>query len=244
MKSSRFLKHLLAACTLGILTTAVASAFEGKITMNMIANNETMPLTYFVKGNKLRIESTIVADKGEKRRRGSDEQGPKTITAVMLIDADAKQFIMLMPEQKMYMTHKLTDAQAEKGRETAAAMTFKPTGKREKIAGYDTEEYVGVSQGVQTDLWVTKGLGQYMMANQGKGRGPAKLSEAEAFMKNGDFFPLRMVTHDKNGKEVMRTETTSIDKGSQPDTLFKPPADYQQFSLGGMFKGMIPGSEK
>ncbi|PTY05180.1 hypothetical protein DB347_17075 [Opitutaceae bacterium EW11] len=239
------LKRFLAVCTLGLLTAASSWAFEGKITMNMTTGKETMPVTYFVKGTKMRIETTVTPDKEERRERKRHQeeggsQAPASITAVMLIDADAKEFTMLMPQQKMYMVHKMTDAQVEKGKETAAAMSFKPTGRKEKIAGYDTEEYVGTSQGMQTDLWVTKGLGQYMMANQGK-RGPAKTSEAEAFMKSGDFFPLRMVSHGKDGKEVMRTETVSVDKGSQPDALFKPPADYQKFSLGGMFKGMVPG---
>jgi hypothetical protein len=152
-----------------------------------------------------------------------------------------------MSEQKMYMVHKISDETIEKAGNKTAETDFKPTGKKETIAGLEAEEYAGISEKKRTEIWVTKELGKFMMANQGKGEGKkgAAPSAWAKFAEQGDFFALRVIQRAKEGApEDFRMEVTKVEKGAQADTLFLPPEDYKKFempSIGDMMKGMIPG---
>lgn len=235
----KLLRTLSRLCTLGFvaaLTAAVASAFEGKVVMSMTAGKDSSTMTYYVKGTKQRIEFTMP---GEKSRTG---------TMAMIVDWDKKEWLMLMAEQKTYLVQPMPDMSSmadQKGTD------FKPTGRKEKIAGYDAEEYVGTSNGKRIEVWTTKALGNFMMANQGKGGpfGKGKQSGAwEKFMRDNEFFALRMVQRAKEGaKEELRMEVTNVDKTQQADALFKAPADFQRMeipNMGGLLKGMIPGNNQ
>jgi hypothetical protein len=161
---------------------------------------------------------------------------------VALTNWTAQEMYMLMAEQKMYMVVKIPESIKEKAAKSAETMEFKPTGRKEKIAGYDAEEYVGNSEGRRTEIWVTKGMGQFMMAQQGRRKEP---SAWEKFLRQGEFFALRVVQRkNEGGPEEFHMEVQKVEKGSQPDSLFVPPADYKRFempSMGGMLKGLIPG---
>ena len=62
----------------------------------------------------------------------------------------------------------------------------------------------------------------------------------ERALAGKELFPLRVIGHDKGGKENFRMEATAINKQTLPDALFTPPADYQKLDMGGMMKGMMP----
>jgi hypothetical protein len=214
------------------------SAFEGKVTMKMTAGKgeKEMPMTYYIKGTKIRTE-TVMTDKHEK----------ETMTAVAIIDGEKREMIMLMMEQKTYMVHKMPEPKAQEGKD-ADQPEFKPTGRKEVIAGMEAEEYVSTSKKHVTELWVTKELGQMMMANQGKGGPGGKGGKGGAWQKfaeQNNLFALRVVERPKaDSPEEMRMEVVKIEKGPQPDSLFVPPADFKQFempSMGDMMRGMIPG---
>ena len=241
MKSYASFFRLVSACILAVTTAAIASAFEGKVEMKMTSSSGTgdMPLTYFLKGTHMRIEMAVPPDKHNKNGG----------TFATIMDMDRQEIIMLMPEQKMYMVHKISEDQTAQANNKAEETDFKPTGRKETIAGFEAAEYIGTSNnGKRTELWVTKELGKFMLANQGKG-GPfggkkGATSGWEKFAAQENFFPLRTVTRAKEGApEDFRMEVTKIDKGAQADALFQPPADYQKFeipSVGDMMKGMIP----
>jgi hypothetical protein len=227
MNTFSTVRRVFAACLFGVLSTAMAMAFEGKVSMKMTSGKDAFTYTYYVKGTK-------------KGRSG---------TFSSIIDYDKMEMQMLMPEQKMYMVHRLDNLMKSEAVQKANDIEFKPTGHKEKIAGWEAEEFVGVSEGKQTEVWVTKGLGKFMMANGGKsgafGKGGQKSPAWEKFMREGEFFPLRVVQRTKPGApEDFRMEATAIDKTQQDDSLFRVPADYQKFempNMGEMFKGMVPG---
>lgn len=237
MKTSLVLRRLLAACLMSVSFAAVASAFEGKITMKMSQGKDAMPMTYYVKDTKMRMEMATPPDK--KGRSGT------TIATIM--DWKALETIILMPEQKMYMVQKLDKLLESDAVQKQQEIKFEPTGRKERIAGYDAEEYVGVSEGKRTEMWVTKGLGKFMLAQQGKPGRSAKQQVAawEKFMQQGDFFALRLIQRKKEGApEDFRMEVTQVEKTQQDDSLFRPPADFQKFEMpkmGDFMKGMIPG---
>jgi len=242
MKFSTTILRTAVACLLASATASLALAFEGKVDMKMTSSrgDNTMPMTYFIKGSHMRTEMSVPPDK-ENKNGG---------TFATIMDLEKREVIMLMAEQKMYMVHEIPAATMEKASNKTAEADFKPTGRKEKIAGIEAEEYAGQSEKKRTEIWVTKELGKFMMANQGKGgpMGGKKGGQSSAwarFAEQGDFFALRVIQRAKEGApEDFRLEVTKVEKGSQPDSLFKPPADYQKFempSMGDMMKGMIPG---
>ena len=226
-----------AVCILAAITTTLASAFEGKIEMKTTSshNKEDMLSTMFLKGTRMRMEMATPPDKHNK------EAG----TFAMIINMETRESTMLMDKEKMYMVHKIPEPSAEKTASKNSAIEFKPTGRKEKIAGYDAEEYSGLSDKKYVEVWVTKEMGKVIMANQGKGGKQTPASAWQKFAEQNDFFALRTVMRAKEGgPEEMRMEVTKIEKGPLPDSLFQPPADYTKFempSMGDMMKGMIPG---
>ncbi|MFT3783496.1 MAG: DUF4412 domain-containing protein [Nibricoccus sp.] len=236
MKSPLLFLRVAGVCVLSAISAHVASAFEGKVDMQMTGgkNDTPMPMTYYIKGAHMRVEMA-----GQSSKRNKDEK------VSVIMNMETQESIMLMESEKMYMVHKLNPGN-EKAEAKGDQIDFKPTGRKEKIAGVEAEEYVGVSGKKRTELWVTKEMGKFMMANQGGPGARKQKPDAWAkFAEQGDFFVLRMIQRSKeNGPEEMRMEVTKVEKGAQPDSLFQPPADYKKFempSMGDMMKGMIPG---
>lgn len=195
-------------------------------------DNNEIPITYFLKGTHMRIEMTTA----------SSQAGQSGATVVTIMDLEKREVTVLMPDQKMYMVQSLPDETADKSRKTTDA-DFKPTGQKEKIAGFEAEEYTGLSEKKLTEIWVTKELGEFVAPRQGPKKG-AKTSAWAKFVEQGGFFALRVVKRAKEGApESFRQEVTKVEKGAQPDALFLPPSDYQKFempNMGDMMKGMLP----
>jgi hypothetical protein len=236
MKSNASYFRFASACILAVATATISSAFEGKVEMTMTSSGSAMPMTYFIKGTHMRIEMAVPPDKNNKD--GS--------TFVSLMDLEKHEVTMLMPEEKMYMVHQISDETVEKAKNKKAETEFKATGRKEKIAGIEAEEYVGQSDKKLTEVWVTKELGEFMVANQGKGGKKGAQNSAWAkFTEQGGFFALRVIQRAKEGAPVdFQQEVIKVEKGKQADKLFVPPDDYKKFempSMGDMMKGMIPG---
>lgn len=231
----KFLTSLLASA---LLLPAVLSAagFEGKVTMNMTMPNakEPMPMTLSIKEGFARNDMTVA-------------QG---MTASSIIDQAKQQMIILMTEQKMYMVQPMPKPEDFTDKKDASDFTFEKTGETAKIAGYNCTKYIVKSKDNMTEVWATDQLGTYLGMGGGgagaRGKGAAAYAWEKALIGK-NFFPLRTVVFDKNGKEMVRMEATSVEKMSLPSSLFTPPADFQPLPamgdmMKGMMKGMIPGS--
>jgi len=234
MNHSCMLHRLFVVCAFSLLSAVSLHAFEGKVEMTMTSGKNVYPVTYYIKGLHMRTEMTISNDKKGRKMEG-----------ICIFDMEAHEMDVLMVEQKMYMSMHIDTDSMTNGK-SAQSLDFKPTGRTENIAGYDAEEYAGVSEGKRTEMWVTKELGQFVMANQGKpGRKPSQSSQWEKFMREGNFFALRVIQRTKEGSpEQFRMEVTHVEKGAQPESLFHPPEDFKKFEMpnvGDMFKNMIPG---
>lgn len=233
MKSLRPFFRLFAVLTLSVLSVRAADEFEGKVNMNMTVGKQVMPVTYYIKGPRTRSEVVMTMDK-----KGN------TMTMIALADWRVNSMSILMPQQKMYMVYDIPDTTTDKAEKTIA--DFKATGRTEKIAGYEAEEYAGISEGKRTEMWLGHGIGKFMMGSNARpGRRP-QAAAWEKFMREGNFFPLRIIVRAKEGAaEEMRMEVTTVEKSKQPDSLFVPPADFQKMempNMGGVLKGLIPGS--
>lgn len=245
MTPPRLLVRAAIVC-IAAFTTLTAIAFEGRVDFTMTTakqrDNQSAPMnfTYFLKGTRMRTEFTVPPD---KRGRG-------TGTFASIIDWSSRDMTIIMDEQKMYMVRKLPEVANEAGADKKGTdFQFAPTGRKEKIAGIDAEEYAGESDGKRTEVWVTKELGKFMMANQGKGGGPfgrgkTDTSAWEKFAQNGDFFALRVIQRAKEGApEDFHMEATKVDRSPVAEAKFAPPDGYKKFempSMGDAFKGLIP----
>lgn len=217
-----------------VLAPAVlcSAEFEGKVNFKMTpAKGEAQDVRYAIKNGKFRIELP-----------NQNQMGG------MIIDPVKRETIVLMDQQKMYMTMAIPEVQPEaKGGRDGDDTTLEKTGQTEKILGYTAEKYISKSKDATTELWLAEGLGSFMSFNAsgpmgGRRGGGAPAAQAwERALAGKSLFPLRVVSRDKGSKETFRMEATSVDKTALPDSLFTAPADYQKFDMGNMMKGMMPG---
>jgi hypothetical protein len=236
MKTLRYPTLLLGLC---VLTGSLgAKDFEGMIRMKMTsehtpardaAGDGTMFMDYYLKGGLIRIDMNT--GKGQ------------VFSSIM--DSRKREMTILMPAQKMYMVRQLPEATQSGGTaEPVSDVQFVRTGKTETILGYKCEEIIVKSRNGDADIWGAEGLGTFQgMVGHGPMGGGAPKNAWEAALAEHGFFPLRMVSHDKSGKEQMRMEAVSIDPQPPADSLFVPPADFHSFQMPD-FDGMNPMGRK
>ena len=81
----------------------------------------------------------------------------------------------------------------------------------------------------RSNVCASKGIAYFDLASD------AKAGSAEArwavTLTTEKAFPLRVVVHDKAGKEEYRAEATRADRKKLDDALFQPPSAYQKADL-------------
>ncbi|MBL9207893.1 MAG: DUF4412 domain-containing protein [Opitutaceae bacterium] len=212
-----------------VLLVAAASAFaaesfEGKITMRITSDGKSHDLAYAIKGSRMRME--MAAD-------------GKTMSTIL--DMKAKEMMMLMPEEKMYMVMPLRDAM-DQATSAASTTTFEKTSETETILGYKATKYLVKSkdQKEPIEVWATEGLGSYFNPSDfGPMGGKRKPAAWEAELRSKGFFPLRTVMKGRKGRED-KMEVVNVEKTSLPDSFFAPPAGYKKFEMPGM-GGLLQG---
>lgn len=224
------LLSLVAGLLLAPLATHAAD-FEGKVGLKMTSGKSTQTMTYSLKNGKMRIDL------------------PNAQGVAVIVDPVKRETTTLMGEQKMYMVNALSEPTAAEVKKQETEMKLEKTGETEKILGYTAEKFIATDKENKTEMWLAEGLGMFMSAS-GNPMGRSQTAAGQGWEKllaGKQLFPLRIVGHDKAGKETYRMEATSIDKQSLPDAMFVPPADYQKFDIGnmggmgGMMKGLMPG---
>ena len=111
-------------------------------------------------------------------------------------------------------------------------LELKATGKKEKILGYECEQYELKQRGETMEVWATDQLIPYQsyLRNQAHRFGPRMLEELwPKMVKEKKLFPMRAVLRFDNGTERFRFEVKSVkaEKLKKEDArLFEPPADY------------------
>ena len=232
----KFLLRLIAAGSLLASSAFAANTFQGKVSLAISAGKgKSQTMNYSIKDQKLRMD--MEADGNSFAR---------------ITDMVKMETMMLMPEQKMFMVMQIKKP-VEKAMEKYGESTadIEVTGRTEIILGYKCSEILVKDKKTVTEMWVADGLGVFMgMGNSGGGGGgpfggrkdSANAAKWEEALKGKGGFPLRVVTRDAKGKEDFKMEATKIEPGTLPDSLFLPPAGYEQMkmpNLGDMMKGLI-----
>lgn len=205
-----------------------AVAFEGEVSLGIKSGRDKeQVINYAMKKGLVRMEFPA-----------ADEGG-----AVMIMNWAKQEMIMLMVEDEMYLVMPLKAAAQLAGKQaTGPEPQLEKTGRTETILGYLCEEYRATDRGEITEMWVTEQLGTFMGLGGGNpmggmmGGGPDgkadKVSGWERALKGEKaMFPLRVISRDAKGREILRLEVKKIDQGSLPDSLFVPPAGFEKMNL-------------
>lgn len=208
------IRRTASALVLSATVLGAQSRFEGSIAMNMAGDGgKPREVSYFVKGGKIRME--MAGARGEQM--------------TMIMNPAAKEMLILMPAQKMYMVQAM--GAAADAAEKSKPPTIARTGKTETIAGYKCE-YVTVTaeDGISSDVCVAKGIGAFRMPSSGGRGGPPKAEPWQGALGDGGF-PLKVV---KGGKVML--EVTNLEKKTLDAAQFEPPEGYRKMDMGGMMR--------
>jgi Domain of unknown function (DUF4412) len=164
-------------------------------------------ITYDIKGNKVRYAPAA---------------GP--IYAVG--DMDMQQAYEVDDAQKTYAA---LDARTVPNAKVIPAPKVQKMGKTEKIAGLDCENWTIDDGNEKVDVCASKGISYFDLAGDAKA-GSAETPWAVA-LTTAKAFPLRVIVHDKAGKEEYRAEVTRADRKKLADALFYPPSSYKAANL-------------
>lgn len=235
---------------------AFLDGFEGEIdgfTKDNKPGAAQVPLSVFLKSNKVRFEAPEALMKGAGGAHGGSPFGDK---GYVIYDGGAKKIWLVDDAKKQAIEIDLNAAGAGKsfpgfspsspGGHGGSAPSGPPTkvtetGKYDTVAGYKCELWDVASDHKEGTLCVaTQGLSWLSIPMTG-------IPTESAWMLklfDGNHFPLRYVGYEKDGAtEQNRIEVTKIDKKSLPDTEFQVPPGYKVIDLEKLFSsfGMPSG---
>lgn len=186
-----------------------AAPFEGEIVVNVKDEaSQKLPasIIYDVKGDKVRC----VAVAAPVRALG---------------DLDAQRVYAIDDVQREYDAMDAKPSAAK----SATPPKVQKTGKMEKVAGLDCEDW-SIDEGTEkVDVCASKGIAYVDLAADAKG-GSAETPWGAA-LTSEKAFPLRVVVHDKAGKEAYRAEASRADRRKLDDALFALPIGYKTADL-------------
>ena len=199
------------------------------------------------------IESSAGTNKATIKIKGERARIDVNPKSSMIVDTKSGEVITLMPEQKALMRLSREKAKdfANKARtllkdtETSLEIaTPKPTGRKEKINGYEAEEYVAETPKYRASYWVAKSYPDYQATLR-----QMKLLQNNAFAsvrkplpEYYDFPGLPIRTKIKlQGQPEATTTIISISQSPVPDSEFVSPADYAEIKLPAFdLRGPVP----
>lgn len=183
-------------------------AFEGRIELKVPGTENSGDLSYYKKGNKIRINA-------EGKQRNSD----------LIIDPDREVKILLMTQMNKYVLFPFSDGDFRHNTGEKALKNFRKTGETKNINGYSCNEWVYRFPGGKINAWLTGGLGTFRffidpMKNESE---PGWETEIE----NSELFPMSIYESLNGGESVILLNVKAVKKRKLRDDYFIPPADFE-----------------
>jgi hypothetical protein len=212
--------------TLAVVATMICLAFTARgdflIKERFEQSDQSEQITLKIKGSKVRL------DTGEETSALIDSG---TGVTTLMIHPN-KSFLKIGPEEIKQQTKALKEMLGQK-LENPADVQLKPTGKKEKINGFDTEGYTTTFNGVEMSLFIAKQYPNYQ-----------KIVEALYQVQNGpamEAFRSISIPPDKYPGLPIRTTQTivgqkivmtllSVQEMDLPEGDFAIPADYKELN--------------
>jgi hypothetical protein len=185
------------------------SNFEGEVTFKVTDDDgSSHTMNYFVKGDKIRFDTKEEGQGGQ-----------------IIWDTATKQFMVVMPKQKMYMVMKAPDSKMDIPESIDKNTKFTKTGETKKILGYTAEKFLYKDNEDQGEAWLTQELGSFKLFNNPMQKDENTPQWQKDFNAAG-YFPLEVT---ENGKKVF--EIIGIDKKSLDASMFEAPSDYKKMEM-------------
>jgi hypothetical protein len=188
--------------------------------------------------------------KGDKARV---DVNPK-VTAI--IDGKTGEMINLMHDQKVVMRMSAEKMKAamemarqfsgkDEKKETGEKPKFVPSGKKEVVNGYDTEEYIYETPQFKASYWIaSKYPDGAAILKQLQSVNPAVWKTSNTHMPDYRDFPgLPIKTVISSGGNQITTTLASVKQDPLSDADFAVPKDYQEMKLPDM-SGLLGASPK
>ena len=181
------------------------TAFEGKVTFKSFDDGQPHSMDYYSKGSKIRFDTNEEGQQGQ-----------------IIWDTSKKEFMVVMPQQKMYMLMQVPESQIKS--DFSEDAKFTKTGETKKILGYTAVKLVYQDGEDQGEAWMTQELGSFKLFDN-----PMLDEDKAQWQKDfeaGGYFPLEVY---ENGKKVF--EVTGIEKKSLDGSMFEAPTGYQKMDM-------------
>jgi len=213
------IRAALSLC-LGLYATLTAGG--GIVVVQKVqSDNESKEMTVKIQGDRIRFDIT---------------------PAISVIrDVQSGELVTLMHERKGYLRVSSEAAAALRQRvasqvppsatpSAAPRGKLQPTGRKEKISGFDTEEYIYISGGRRMDLWIARDFPQWsvvmeqMSKLQNTGLDPL-VQNLSPDPKELPGMPIRTET-EMSGRKVILTVISGKEL-TLDEKEFQPPTDYK-----------------
>lgn len=184
--------------------------FEGKVTFNDFDEGTPHSMDYYAKGSKIRFDTNEEEEQGQ-----------------VIWDTAKKEFMVVMPQQKMYMVMQVPESKIKSGTENDISENIKFTKTKEtkKILGYTAVKLVYQDGDDKGEAWMTQELGSFKLFDNPMQKDADKPQWQKDF-EAGGYFPLEVY---ENGKKVF--EVTSIEKKSLAESIFEVPAGFKKMDM-------------
>jgi hypothetical protein len=126
-------------------------------------------------------------------------------------------------------TYDLMDLKASAQAKSAPRPKVRKTGRTENVAGLECEDWTIDDGNENVDVCASKGIPYFDLASDAK-PGSAETPWATA-LTTARAFPLRVVVHDKSGKDLYRVDTTHAVRRKIDDATFLMPSGYKSGDL-------------
>ena len=192
--------------------------FQGKVTFQTNEDGKKEKISYFVKGNKFKIQP--------------DEADASGVGG-MIYDAGKKVMIVLMTEQKMYMEMPFDLNEGVSNENSKDYEYFVKTGESKKIMGYTCDKFKFKEDNKNGIAWMTKDLGPFLFMGNPEGGNKSESKWQNEIMNEG-YFP--MVVEEENSSEENNTVFEILELNPIPleDALFSVPPGFSKFSMPNM----------
>lgn len=182
--------------------------FEGRIELKVPGTGNSGDLSYYKKGNKIRINV-------EGKQRNSD----------LIIDQEKKVKILLMTQMNKYVVFPFAEGDYREDTGVKALKKFRKTGRTKIINGYSCDEWVYRFSGKQITAWMTAGLGAFrFFINPMKNEIEA---EWEIEIENSGLFPMSIQESLNAGDSVTLLRGKTVKRMKLRDDYFSPPDDFE-----------------
>lgn len=189
---------------------SIQMPFEGEIQLQLVEPHEKAPksIVYEVKADRVRYE-----------------EGGSSAPAYTIANLSQKKAYAVTDPRKDYIE---VDADAAGAKPTDAVQVRK-TGRTETVAGYECEDWKITSAKEDLDICAAKEIPYFDLVSPT----PATATEPAwaGELTKAKAFPLRVIAHDKSGKERFRAEVSRISRKTVDLARFTIPAGYRKVAV-------------